>query len=238
MVVRRLLTSSAKERLRKFARVALGLDVRFARSRRFDLWRYEMDVKYTRRLFHFEHLLRSVEPVDGRIVECGVGPGRSLLAFSVISQYLMRCRDIYGFDTFEGIPPPGPQDGAANSEKSGWWNYSREYVRELLKYNGLDQSEISQRITLIPGDFDRTLVGYDGGSIALLHLDVDFYASYKIALESLYQYVSPGGIVAFDEYRSPTWPGATRAIDEFFGPRDEKIIKSQAADLYYVVKDL
>ncbi len=32
-----------------------------------------------------------------------------------------------------------------------------------------------------------------------------------------------GGIVVFDDYRSTKWPGAERAVNEFFVSRDEKV---------------
>ena len=66
---------------------------------------------------------------------------------------------------------------------------------------------------------------------------MDFYASYRCALEFLYPHVSKGGVVAFDEYGSSTWIGATQAIDEFFADRPERIVKSPVVDLYYVVKE-
>ena len=185
-VVRSLFNILPTRRLRRLARSRLGLDIRHAHSREFDFVPYEMNTKYTRRLLHFERLLQRIERVDGRIIECGVGPGRSIFAFSVISESLGRPREIWGYDTFEGMPPPQEQDGPENAHKGGWWSYSREHVRELLRFSGLDESFIRDGITFVPGDLRETLPTYDGGPIALLHLDVDFYASYKCALEFLY----------------------------------------------------
>ena len=235
-MMRRVLPRTLKERFRTLARVGLGLDIHFAQSRKFDIQPYEMDAKYSRRLLHFEYLLKEVEDIEGRIVECGVGPGRSIFAFSMITQTVTRPREIWGFDTFEGIPPPTGEDGSANAHKTGWWNHSQRHVVELLKYNGLDESYIHSYLTFVPGEFSESLPAYDGGAIALLHLDVDFYESYKTALEFLYDHVATGGAIAFDEYGSPTWPGATQAVDEFFASRSEEIRKSPVTSLYYVVK--
>ena len=127
-----------------------------------------------------------------------------------------------GYDTFEGIPPPQKEDGIWNAHKGGWWSYSQENVSDLLRFSGLDESFIRDNITFIQGEFSDSLPTYDGGPIALLHLDVDFYASYKCALEFLYPHVSKGGIVAFDE---------------FFSERPERVVKSPVVDLYYVVKE-
>ena len=186
---------------------------------------------------HFQNLVQQIMPVEGSIVECGVGPGRSLFDFTVISRAADRPRRIYGFDTFEGLPDPTSEDGRWNARIGGIWSYSREHVRQELMLAGLDEETVSNGITLVPGEFSQTLPSYDGGTIALLHIDVDIYESYKTALEHLYDHVARGGIIAFDEYRSEHWPGATKAVDEFFDGKSETIIKSPLTDLYYTIKE-
>ena len=230
------LPQPVKDKLHTLFRAAVGMDFQLVNPSKSGIWTYEGNSKYTQRLFHFEYLLKHVDQIDGRIVECGVGPGRSTFAFSIISQHITRSREIWGFDTFEGIPPPTVEDGKSNRHKAGWWNHPQQQVVELLQFNGIDPSFVSENITFVPGRFDESLSKYDGAPIALLHLDVDFYESYKVALESLYDYVAPGGTVAFDEYLNPTWPGATQAIDEFFADRPDEVVKSPVVDLYYVVK--
>lgn len=235
-MLRRLIGPKGRRMVHRYARKWFGLHITTVQERRFDLWYYEMNATFARRLMHFEIMLRKLEDVDGRIVECGVGPGRSILGFSVISQYLTRPREIVGFDTFEGIPPPTVEDGEVSAHKAGWWHHSMDNVVELLKHNGLSESFIEKKISFQPGLFEDTLPKYDGVPIALLHLDIDFYESYKTALRELWPYLAPGGIVAFDEYRKPVFPGATQAVDEFFADRLEKPVKSDVTNLYYVVK--
>lgn len=184
---------------------------------------------------HFENLLDEIKEVDGVIVECGVGPGRSLFDFSVISEALEKPRHIYGFDTFEGLPAPTSEDGEWNVVSEGFWNNSQEQVREQLALAGLKEDFISSNITLVKGEFSQSL-HWETGPIALLHLDCDIYESYKVSLERLYTHVAPGGIIAFDEYRLDHWPGATRAIDEFFEDKPEIIVQSPVAEQYYTIK--
>ena len=57
----------------------------------------------------------------------------------------------------------------------------------------------------------------------MLHLDCDLYESCKLALETFYDKVQPGGVIMFDEYADARWPGATKAIDEFFSDKPEMI---------------
>ena len=214
----------------------VGLDVRLARSRKYHLHEYSYDYGWLSRFMHFEAMLRTIERTDGSIVECGVGPGRALFEFSVISTALDRTRHIYGYDTFDGLPDPISEDAAWNAHKGGFFSYSQEHVNDELLLAGLDQEFISTNITLVPGDFSQTLPRYRGGPIAFLHIDADIYVSYKVALESLYDHVVPGGIIAFDEYLDAQWPGATKAVDEFFAGRPEAIVKSSVTDKYYVLK--
>ena len=232
----RYLPSPIKHSLRNLARSALGLDVRLAERRDFEVQTYEGNFKHSSRLIHLEHLLREVEHVEGRIVECGVGPGRSIFMFSLLTQFVTRPREIWGFDTFEGMPSPTAEDGEANRDMEGVWRHPEEQVIGLLKHNGLAPSFIRDNITFVPGLLGDSLPHYDGGSIALLHLDVDFYESYKTALELLWPHVAEGGIATFDEYLQDAWPGATQAIDEFFSGRPEQIVKSPIINRYFVVK--
>ncbi len=73
------------------------------------------------------------------------------------------------------------------------------------------------------GYFEDTLPRYQG-SIALLHLDCDLHQSYKTCLDMLYSRVMPGGVIMFDEYEDTNFPGAQKAINEFFTDKSEKVI--------------
>ena len=92
-------------------------------------------------------------------------------------------------------------------------------------------------MTLVKGFFNRSLSHYPPRPIALLHIDSDLYESYRDPLTHLYRWVAPGGIVAFDEYeQEEKWPGARRAIDEFFGDRARDFRHDASSGKYYYVK--
>ncbi len=69
------------------------------------------------------------------------------------------------------------------------------------------------RVKTVPGWFDSTLRQAPLDTIALLHIDADWYESVKIALETLYTRVTPGGFVVLDDYGY--WPGCGRAVGDF-----------------------
>jgi hypothetical protein len=106
----------------------------------------------------------------------------------------------------------------------------------VLKDGRLTENTIINRVRLKKGWFNDTLPTYDG-DIAILHLDCDLYESYKISLELLYDKVKHGGIIMFDEYDDKRWPGATKAINEFFRDKKEIIMPHEKCSWkYYTIK--
>ena len=157
--------------------------------------------------------------INGDIVECGVSIGHGALLFHLLSEHVGTPRVYWGFDSFEGFPDPVEKDGLTPITGKGFWASPQEAVLRTLRDGRLPEDVIRNRVHLVKGLFDQTLPVYRG-RIALLHLDCDLYDSYRVALTSLYDKVAPGGVIMFDEYNDNRWPGATKAIDEFF--RDKR----------------
>ncbi len=174
------------------------------------------------RYLYFKDMLETVRDVDGDIVECGVSIGHGALLFSLLGEYVGVNRNYYGFDSFEGFPDPVAKDEVTPIKGRGFWANPPEAVLRVLRDGRLAEEVIQQRIRLVKGWFDETLPQYEG-SIAVLHLDCDLYESYKLSLETLYDKVQPGGVIMFDEYNDDRWPGATKAIDEFFAGKPETV---------------
>jgi hypothetical protein len=172
------------------------------------------------RILYFKDMVDTVQNVDGDIVECGVSIGHGTLLFTLFSDYIGKPRSYYGFDSFEGFPDPIEKDETTPIQGKGFWASPPDTVLKVLRDGRLSEQTIRERIHLVKGWFDKTLPTYDG-KIALLHLDCDLYDSYKLSLETLYKKVQPGGAIMFDEYGDDRWPGATKAIDEFFRDKPE-----------------
>ena len=70
------------------------------------------------------------------------------------------------------------------------------------------------------GDIEQTVPHFvmanPGARLSFVHFDCDLYRPTKIALDALWDRVSRGGVVLFDEYAIHDWPGETAAVDEFF----------------------
>jgi hypothetical protein len=193
------------------------------------------------RLLYFKRLFDRIADIDGHIVECGVGKGRSLLLLATLAKDEGRGRHLWGFDSFEGFPEPSSHDSSPrNPQKGDWSDTSIVYVLNYLKGSQLDPQFIGAHITLIKGFFNETLLHYRHEPIAFLHLDCDLYGSYKDSLTLLYDKVVPGGVICFDEYMKTgqmlSFPGAARAIDEFFGARRGDIQRDPISGGYFYIK--
>jgi hypothetical protein len=58
------------------------------------------------KFLYFARMYSKINGVDGEIVECGVGFGRSLLMLAYLLKDESSDRQIFAFDTFEGLPQP------------------------------------------------------------------------------------------------------------------------------------
>jgi hypothetical protein len=188
------------------------------------------------RLIYFKDMVDAIRNIEGDIVECGVSIGHGALLFTLLSDYINTPRVYYGFDSFEGFPPPRIEDETTPITGKGYWANPSATVMRVLQDGRLADQTIANRIKLIQGWFSDTLPQYTG-KIALLHLDCDLYESYKTSLEILYDKVQIGGVIMFDEYNDPRWPGATKAINEFFNDKKEKIVSHEKCSWkHYAIK--
>lgn len=188
------------------------------------------------RYLYFKDMVERVRSVDGDIIECGVSIGHGALLFTLFSDYIETPRTYYGFDSFEGFPNPIDKDETTPITGKGFWANPPDTVLKVLRDGRVGEEVIRDRIRLVKGWFDMTLPKYEG-RIALLHLDCDLYESYKLSLETLYDKVQPGGVIMFDEYGDSRWPGATKAIDEFFSDKPETVLPHAKCHWkYHVIK--
>ncbi len=178
--------------------------------------------------------------IKGDIVECGVGYGKSLLILSSLLSVSKINKKIFAFDSFEGFPEPSDFDkNVRNPLKGEWGGTSTNLIMTLLRESKLvNNILVKERVELVKGFFDATLPKYKEkiSSIALLHLDGDLYNSYKIPLNNIWEMVPIGGIIIFDEYRHPKWPGATLAVDEFFNGKDQIIQRDTSSQRHFLIK--
>ena len=197
------------------------------------------------RLLYQKELMGYIRSVPGDIVECGVGEGDSFIgwAMALFLEKASPPRHLWGFDSFDGFPEPTAEDLRTSGQSCVQKNDAAVPLGVTLKkltYVGLPAEWTQKNITFIKGYFDTSLKKYAGDKIALLHIDVDLYQSYKTVLSALYDKVVPGGVVAVDEYAAQMdavkWPGAKKAIDEFFSGKPATLVKHNDHGKYYLIK--
>lgn len=170
--------------------------------------------------------------IDGAIVECGVFKGGSA---AVLAKSTSSTRPLYLFDSFQGLPEPGDRDGRMANEKfhEGWCQADVSDVRGLLSRLRVPSS----RIHIVPGWFHDTFGTVDIPSVALLHIDADWFDSVRLCLDTFYDKVQPGGLVVLDDYGR--WPGCNRAADGFLAERGlSELLPGSGLHRHYFQKPL
>ena len=152
--------------------------------------------------------------IAGDVVECGCARGGSAALMALTLRQLGSRRNLWLFDTFEGLPAPSREDPDFEIADlfTGTCVGTLGEVRQLF-----DRLNIADDVTFVKGLFQETLPITPLSRIAVLHIDGDWYESVKVCLDSLYDKVVPGGIIQLDDYGY--WQGARKAVDEFLEMR-------------------
>ena len=187
--------------------------------------------------------------VPGAVVECGVWRGGSMLT---VAHTLLRRgvtdRDLYLFDTFEGMTEPTERDVRITQGKHAVellegtgpgpmaWARPGRFVATLDDVKeGFSQLDYpDDRVHFVPGRVEDTVPEHAPEGIAILRLDTDWYESTKHELTHLYSRLAPGGVLIIDDYG--TWHGAKEATDEFLEQTGEPLLLTRVARAAVAVK--
>jgi hypothetical protein len=174
---------------------------------------------------HYE-LYKLAMQVPGSIVEAGIFKGPSFNRFAAF-RYLFEasgCRDLIGFDTFGKFPDTAFEQDRIMLKKfidnAGDESISMDQLTKVLV-----DKDCGSGVTLVGGDILETVPEFVKQHpelrISLLHLDVDIYEPSKCVIECFYPLMSPGSVLILDDYT--IFPGATKAVDDYFEDRPEKV---------------
>lgn len=163
----------------------------------------------------------SENAIAGEIVECGVWKGGSMAAIArTLIQSQDVKRDLYLFDTFEGMSEPTTKDVDYSGKQaaevllkdagSRCADAPLEQVKEVLYETGYPR----ERIHFIRGRVEETIPASAPKSISLLRLDTDWYISTKHELVHLFPRLVRSGVIILDDYGH--WEGSRQACDEYF----------------------
>jgi hypothetical protein len=191
-------------------------------------------------LAHVELFKLALE-VPGDIAELGVFRGLGLFTWAnLLEAYCVgnRTKVVYGFDNWRGFTEFSPQDAkpAQDAGKVIGGFDPGAYLDELRDAIAIFDSDrfipFKPRIKLVEGNIERTVPEFIGENpgvrFSLVHFDCDLYRPTKAALAALWDRVTRGGVVIFDEYAIPAWAGESAAVDEFLADKPDVRLRTFA----------
>jgi len=186
---------------------------------------FSNDTKILAKLVARTSLINSVSTIPGDIVECGVFKGSGIITWLKLKKILYpnSFKKIIGFDMFDdekliSMLHNEDKEMMAKLFSSRSFKYDESYREHLIKiletagfYNDFD-------FELIKGDVSETTKTYSddriGAKISLLYMDLDLGEPTYNVLKNLWNKVSRGGMVVFDEYGYHQW-SETIGVDKF-----------------------
>lgn len=166
-------------------------------------------------------LAASVAGLPGDTAEAGVYMGTT--SWFICDSVRGHGKTHYGFDSFEGLSQPDPEDG------SRWGPHDLTAPEEVARQR---LAEFPAR--LYKGWIPDCFAQADIDQLCFAHIDVDLYAPTRDAIAFFYPRIVPGGIIVCDDYGFATCPGATRAVDDFVANQPEEVVHSPTAQAIIV----
>jgi len=191
-------------------------------------------------LAHYE-LFKIAKDLPGAMVECGVFKGASFVRFAGFRNLFGNpfSHKLVGFDIFGAFPMTNFEDDKKYRNKfvevAGEQSISKEQLIEVLNKKGNDEN-----VELVEGDIVKTVPDYlkknPNLKISLLNLDTDIYEPAVTILEHFWPRIVRGGVLILDDYG--TFPGETKAVDDYFKNTNVKILKFPfAMTPCYIIKE-
>lgn len=159
----------------------------------------------------YNHLIFLVDYIKKnqckKFVEIGVAKG-GVLALAKLANLNM---EIYGFDSWEGMPKLTEEDDQCHKQYEGIAWSSLQDVYNTFNLMNCPLTGVN----LIKGYIENTLESNKNKlkDIDVLRLDVDWYAGTKLILDTLYENVIEGGLIIIDDYYYNK--GCQKAVDDF-----------------------
>jgi O-methyltransferase len=192
---------------------------------------------YLANLYLAQRCLAQPGMAAGAVVECGTWRGGMAAGLATIGGPE---RDYHFFDSYAGLPPATPEDGAyaQRAMHSGDGLYFDKNTASLDEFMatlapvGLPRGRLNVHKGLFAETFPRVTVG----AVAVLRLDADWYSSTLQCLDKFWDRLLPGALVLIDDYYA--WEGCTKAVHAFLAQRraSAPIRESRFGKVAYIVK--
>ncbi|MEM5495683.1 TylF/MycF/NovP-related O-methyltransferase [Hoeflea sp. AS16] len=211
--------------MKRVDRLRIRLDDMIAREMeteagRADYWRrLDADCRQSPLIELLEESLK----LEGDVIECGVYRGSTTRLMGRRMHDLAPSKALFACDSFEGFPSDRILDADLGLFRFRFkirrkFRHASDVPERLIAY--FDAYGVNGHV--VKGFFSDTLPKMPVRQYCFMFIDCDIYKSHLDCLDVLYDQLVPGGIVVFDDYAEPKWPGASRAVDEFFSSQPVK----------------
>ena len=142
--------------------------------------------------------------LPGVAIEVGVCQGGSLLQIAKSMPH----RTVYGFDTFQGLPPKDWIEGEGHRPGD-----FESHQRKVQTFVGARAQNAFVVAGYFPDVANKTFK--HSQEICFAHLDVDFGQGTRNALEWLHKHLIAGAIVVLDDWDWPACPNIRPQVEAF-----------------------
>jgi len=161
--------------------------------------------------------VKEAKSVPGDFVELGVFKGHTTMFCADYVDFQTWPKTWWLCDTFEGVP--------ADQLDPGWADINRNMYEGTFSYQ-----EVVERFAAFPnikvhqGRVPEALAEGCPDQIAFLHMDLNSTTAEIAALEYIFDRLSPGGIIIFDDFGWAASGAQNRAEREWFAARGLQIL--------------
>lgn len=161
--------------------------------------------------------VQETKDIEGDLVELGVFKGHTTLFVAEYVEFGNWPKTWRLYDTFEGIPD--------DQLDPGWEQANRDAYKGTFSYE-----EVTERfaafanIRVIKGRVPDVFATDAPDRISFLHMDLNNATAEVQALEALFERISPGGIILFDDYCWATAHAQHDAEKAWFAARGRQIL--------------
>lgn len=170
-------------------------------------------------------LYNNIKDIPGDIVECGVYKGSGLYGFLKLKNIFNpnSAKKVIGFDFFDTESLLNSIANAHDKETMQLLFDGRDFshnksFKDLLQDKLISDGFSKNDFELIEGDISITSKKFSsenpGFKISLLYIDLDLEDPTYNTLNNLWNNVTKGGLVVFDEYAHHKWSEA-KGVDRF-----------------------
>lgn len=197
----------------------------------FNSFIFSDDTKVFSKLIARHQLFLETLDIPGDIIECGVFKGSGILTWLKLKKINSPnvLKKVIGFDMFDQNDLLNSLNGDDKMKMSNLftsrkfdYNSYKGTLSKIIYDAGFDNSDFE----LIQGDASETTYNFahnrPGMKISLLYLDMDIEKPTYDTLNNLWDRVSKGGLVVFDEYACHQW-SESKGVDKFLEDKDLQV---------------